>query len=310
VFPIRGADGAFRPFLTRVVPTFDSNGKVVRWFGTNTDISEQQKAALALQEANSNLEMRVNKRTSELEARNSEALVQSKRLQELSAHLMRAQDDERRRISRELHDSLGQYLAHAKMHAESLRRSDATEKETQSLSHLVDTLDKCLTETRTISHLLHPPLLDEMGFSPAAKWYVDAFSERSGIKVNLNTSHELKRLPDTVELALFRILQESLTNIHRHSHSQSAEIQVELRTDDIMLQVKDYGEGIPPELLERLRSNGGSGIGFRSMRERIIELGGRFEIESDKNGTLIRVTAPLRDISHKTAIVHRKPAGV
>jgi len=294
VCPLRGADGAFRPFLTRALPTFDSNGKVVRWFGTNTDISEQRKAEVALQQANSNLETRVKERTAELERRNSEVLVQSAQLQELSVHLMHAQDDERRRISRELHDSLGQYLAHAKMSVDSLRRADAPEKEKQNFSRLVDTLDKCLTETRTLSHLLYPPFLDELGFSSAAKWYVEGFSERSGIQVNVNIPQELERLPDALQLALFRILQESLTNIHRYSHSQSAEIQVELGTDEIRLQVKDYGQGIPPEILERFKSSGsGSGVGLRSMRERIIELGGRFDLQSDKNGTLIRATAPL-----------------
>ena len=291
---VRGADGAFRPFLTRALPTFDSNGKVVRWFGTNTDISEQRKAEVALQQANSNLETRVKERTAELERRTSEVLVQSAQLQELSVHLMHAQDDERRRISRELHDSLGQYLAHAKMSVESLRRADAPEEERQSFSRLVDTLDQCLTETRTLSHLLYPPFLDEVGFSSAAKWYVEGFSERSGIQVNVNIPHELERLPDALQLALFRILQESLTNIHRYSHSQSAEIEVELSTHEIRLQVKDYGQGIPPEILERFKSSGsGSGVGLRSMRERIIELGGRFDLQSDKNGTLIRATAPL-----------------
>ena len=106
--------------------------------------------------------------------------------------------------------------------------------------------------------------------------------------------HELERLPDALQLALFRILQESLTNIHRYSHSQSAEIEVELSAHEIRLQVKDYGQGIPPEILERFKSSGsGSGVGLRSMRERIIELGGRFDLQSDKNGTLIRATAPL-----------------
>ena len=294
VCPLRGADGAFRPFLTRALPTFDSNGKVDRWLGTNTDISEQRKAEVALQQANSNLETHVKERTAELERRNSEVLVQSAQLQELSVQLMQAQDDERRRISRELHDGVGQYLAHAKMSVESLRRADAPEKERESFSGLVDTLDKCLTETRTLSHLLYPPFLDEVGFSSAAKWYVEGFSERSGIQVDVNIPHELERLPGALQLALFRILQESLTNIHRYSHSQSAEIQVELGSGEIRLQVKDYGQGIPPEILERFKSSGsGGGVGLRSMRERIIELGGRFDLQSDKNGTLIRATAPL-----------------
>jgi signal transduction histidine kinase len=245
----------------------------------------------------------VKERTSELKKRNAETLAQSRELQELSVRLMHSQDDERRRISRELHDSLGQYLASAKMDIEALKRTDATEKENQSFGHLADTLDKCLSETRTISYLLHPPLLDEIGFVSAAKWYVEGFSERSGIQATLNIPQDLKRLPDVLELALFRILQESLTNVHRYSHSQSAEILVELGGDQIMLQVRDYGQGMPSELLEGFKSDSaGSGVGLRSMRERINELGGRFEIQSDKDGTLIRVTARLSDAAKKSVV--------
>jgi len=308
VFPLRGADGAFRPFLTRVVPTFDSNGKVVRWFGTNTDISDQQIAALALQEANSNLEKRVKERTSDLEKRNVAISTQSRQLHELSAHLLQAQDDERRKISRELHDSLGQYLAHAKMALLTLERPDATEKENESFLRLTETIEKCLTETRTIAHLLHPPLLDELGLFAASKVYVEGFSERSGIPVTLNATPELKRLPFELELGLFRILQESLTNIHRHAHTSSVDIQLKLGADNITLQVKDYGKGMPAELLEQFRTNGtGGGIGLLSMRERISELSGRLEIQSDESGTLIEATAPLPDSAQKSAVVSSKP---
>lgn len=215
-------------------------------------------------------------------------------LRDLSSKLMRSQDDERRRISRELHDSVGQYLAHAKMSLTALKRPDATEKETKSFLQMMDDLDRCLVETRTISHLLHPPLLDEVGFASAAKWYVDGFSERSSIQVNLDIPDGMKRLPGALELVLFRILQESLTNIHRHSHSQSADIQLELDGAQVKLEVRDHGKGMSPQLLKQFRSDGtGSGVGLRSMRERISELGGRLDIQSDTNGTLIEVTAPL-----------------
>jgi len=295
IFPLRGADHEFRSFLTLVSPMRDADGKVVRWFGTNTDITEQRNAELALQEANSNLERHVKERTSELETRNTEILAQSKQLQELSVELMQAQDEERRRISRELHDSLGQYLAHAKMSAEALKKADATEKERKSVEHMIETLDKCLTETRTLAHLLHPPLLEEIGLVSAAQWYAEGFSERSGIRANVKIPHETRRLPSALELGLFRILQESLTNVHRHSKSQSVDIELLLDANEVILQVKDYGPGMPPELLQRVRgkSGTGGGVGLKSMRERISELGGRFEIESDKNGTLIRVAVPL-----------------
>ena len=212
----------------------------------------------------------------------------------LAVDVIRAQDEERRRISRELHDSVGQYLAYAKMSLEALERPDATEKETQAIAQVSDILEKCLSETRTISYLLHPPLLDEVGFSSAAKWYVEGVSKRSGIQVNLNIPHEMKRLPDALELVLFRILQECLTNIHRHANCKSALIQVELGADEIALQIRDDGQGMPPELLERFRTSGaGVGVGLNSMRERISELNGRFEIQSGKKGTLVRAAIPL-----------------
>src|SRR5260370_15364260 len=224
-------------------------------------------------------------------------------VRELSSRLLRSQDDERRKISRELHDSLGQYLASAKMSLETLKRPEATEKEQQSFLHLVDTLDKCLTETRTIAHLLHPPLLVELGLSAASKLYVEGFSERSGIPVTLTITPELKRLPFALELGLFRILQESLTNIHRHARSSSVDIQMEIGADHIKLQVKDYVQGLCSEILEKFRTNStGIGVGLRSMRERITELSGRFEIQSDKNGTSIDVTIPLPDSAKKSAV--------
>jgi two-component system, NarL family, sensor kinase len=167
----------------------------------------------------------------------------------------------------------------------------------------METLDACLTETRTISYLLHPPLLNEVGLPSTAKWYVQGFSERSGIPVNLIVANELKRLPDALEIALFRILQESLTNIHRHAHSQSVDIQLELDAEFVTLKVKDYGKGMSSDLLERFTSDGGGGgVGLRSMRERISELGGKFEIQSDKNGTQIKATVPLSDPAKKSRV--------
>jgi two-component system CheB/CheR fusion protein len=244
------------------------------------DITERRHAQRELEQSHADLETLVERRTTAV--------------RNLSSSLLSSQDDERRRIARELHDSIGQYLASAAMSVAVLKRPDATEKETETFSLLSDILEKCSTETRTISYLLHPPLLDELGFASAAKWYVEGFSQRSGIQVNFNIPPTLKRLSVALELVLFRILQESLTNIHRHSQSRSADIRLKLDAGKITLEVTDYGQGMPPELIERFRSNDGGGVGLRSMRERISELGGRFEIQSDKNGTRIRVTAPLR----------------
>lgn len=214
-------------------------------------------------------------------------------VRKLSADLIHLQDDERRRISRELHDTVGQYLAHAKMSLDTLNRPDATEQEAQAVAHVAETLDKCLSETRTISYLLHPALLDEVGLAFSAKWYAQGFSQRSGIGVNLHIPHDLKRLPGAAELVLFRILQESLTNIHRHAQSKSVDVQVELGDGEVTLEVRDYGKGIPLEFLERFRNGGGGGVGLRSMRERVSELNGRFEIESGNDGTTIRAAIPV-----------------
>ncbi len=214
-------------------------------------------------------------------------------LHHLSSRLFRLQDEERRRIARELHDSLGQYLSALKINLDMLEQSGGP-PDSRFYAETQELIQKCIAETRTLSHLLHPPLLDEMGFRSAAQWYVDGFAKRSGINVTLNIPAELERLPDPVEIALFRVLQETLTNVHRHSRSSAAEIQVVLGKSDVSLEVKDYGCGIPPSLLERFEQTGtGAGIGFAGMRERARELGGYFQIRSDDHGTSVSVTIPL-----------------
>jgi PAS domain S-box-containing protein len=226
-----------------------------------------------------------------------------------SARLILTQEEERKRIARELHDSLGQSLAFAKMNLDSLRRPEATEKENQTLACLADALDTCLTETRTISHLLFPPLLDELGLVSAANVFVDGFSARSGIHVNLDIPPDLKRLPPALELGLFRILQESLVNVHRHSHSTSVDIQLRL-SGEVTLEVRDHGQGMPAESLKRFRANmAGRSVGLRGMETRVSELGGRFDIQSDKRGTLIRVTVPLPEEVKKTVAACGKLGG-
>jgi PAS domain S-box-containing protein len=214
-------------------------------------------------------------------------------LQNLSSRLLRMQDDEHRRIARELHDSLGQYLAALKMNLEMYRNSQA-EAADAIYSEIEQITDRCISETRTLSHLLHPPLLDELGFAAAAKWYVEGFAKRSGIAVTLELPSNLERLPENAEVVLFRVLQEALTNIHRHATSPKAEIQLAISDVEISLQVRDHGQGIPAELLERIQKTGGAmGVGLSGMRERVSEMSGRLEISSDRQGTLVRVTIPI-----------------
>jgi signal transduction histidine kinase len=212
-------------------------------------------------------------------------------LRQLTARLLHMQDEERRKFSRELHDSLGQYLVGVKMSLDMVSRSRPMDG---LLTGAIQLLDQSIAETRTISHLLHPPLLDEVGFASAAKWYIEGFSERSGIEVKLEMPENLARLPRPLELGLFRVLQESLTNIHRHSKSAKAEVTLNLLPDRVVFQVKDYGRGVPQELLKTFRTKGTSfGVGLTGMRERVRELGGRLEIQSNLSGTQISATIPL-----------------
>jgi signal transduction histidine kinase len=214
------------------------------------------------------------------------SLESQESLRLLSTRLLHIQDEERRKFSREVHDSLGQYLNLVKMSLSTLaNRYSAAE-----LSESLEYLDRCIAETRTISYLLHPPLLDEMGFAFAAKWFLDGFAQRSGIQVASQIPDDMARLPHSIELALFRVLQECLTNIHRHSGSPRAEISIERTPREITLRIRDYGKGIPPELLERFRASGSRvGVGLAGMRERVREQGGHLDIESSEAGTIIAV---------------------
>lgn len=260
--------------------------------------------------------LRENCRTREYEALNAnlERMVEDRTsaLRALSSNLLRAQDEDRRKIARDLHDSLGQYVAHAKMSVEFLiRKPEKSEDETRQLSEIAGELGHCLSEIRTTSYLLHPPVLDVLGFASAAKSYVEGFSQRSGIQVNLRIPRELGRLSDNMELVLFRTLQESLTNVLRHANSQSVDVQATLYDNRAELEVRDYGKGMPPDLLNRLTTIGEStGIGLSAMRERIRQLDGRLDIQSDENGTSIRASIPLpRDRSHEKQKLRRIAAG-
>ncbi len=208
----------------------------------------------------------------------------------LSTRLLQLQDDERRKFSRELHDSIGQYLAATKMVLASLAAGNEGDRR---YTECLNLLDESLKEIRTISHLLHPPGLDEAGFTAAAKWYAEGFAKRSGVELEINIAEPPNRLPRDVEIALFRVLQESLTNIHRHSKSSSAAIVFTAAPDHAALSITDFGLGIPKDVLDRFRLSGTSGVGLAGMRERIRELRGAFEVESSNTGTCVQVTVPL-----------------
>lgn len=275
----RHKDGSVIDVSLTISPVKDPAGHVVGASKVARDISERKKAEKELQRARDRLESMVEQRTASV--------------RQLSLKLLTVQDEEHRSLSRELHDSVGQHLAGIKMDVDRLRKTKATKQQGEMLSQLSESLEKCMSETRTISHLLHPPWIDELGFAAAAKWYAEGFAERSGIKVNAHLSNQSHRLPRSVELPLFRILQASLSNVHRHAESPSVDVRFSINAGEAKLEVKDYGKGIDPELFGRLNDSGaGSGIGLAGIRERLRELGGRLEIESDKSGTLIRAVIP------------------
>lgn len=199
------------------------------------------------------------------------------------------QDDERKRIARELHDSVGQLLAAIGMNISvvQLQSHKLDAEGMRAVSENAMLVEQVSREIRTISHLLHPPLLDVAGLVSALRWYVDGFSERSKIKVDLDIPPDFGRLPDEVEIAIFRIVQECLTNIHRHSGSDSATIALAKQNDSLTVQVKDNGKGIPKEKQRDLLESGRAGIGFGGMRERLRQLNGSLDIQSEGRGTTV-----------------------
>ncbi len=229
-------------------------------------------------------------------------------VRKLSAHILRIQDAERRRLARELHDGLGQIFAGLNMEIDLfLRNTPLDEEQRETVASIQKTVAEGLSQTRTISYLLHPPMLDEFGFEQAAKWYVEGFSARSKIDVALKFSQSFPRLPEATELVLFRIIQEALTNVHRHSGSARAEICASLHPDRVNLVVRDSGNGIPPDTLKGIEeSSTGAGVGLGGMRERVAELGGYLTIESNAAGTVLNVSLPFA--TEQTSFTDRGPS--
>jgi signal transduction histidine kinase len=220
--------------------------------------------------------------------------ITEKALRELSARSLRLQDEERRRFARDLHDSTGQTLAALKMSLAALNNVVSKVPQVPALMNDLNGLaDQAIQEIRTTSHLLHPPMLDEVGFSSAAQWYVDGFTKRSGIKTNLELAVR-PRLTKDEELVFFRILQESLTNVLRHSGSKSVDIRLDSNNEDAILTIRDYGKGIPTRTLTSFQETAaGVGVGLGGMKQRVRELGGHLAVASDTKGTCIIATLPL-----------------
>jgi signal transduction histidine kinase len=237
--------------------------------------------------AQNDLEEMVKQRTAELDAANQS-------LDELTARLMKLQDEERRRIARELHDSVGQTLAALSMNLSTIGGDLARLMKTASaVTDSAALVADMTADIRTISYLLHPPLLDEAGLSSALRWYIEGFAERSGIKVDLNVPEDFLALPRDLETAIFRLVQECLTNIHRHSKSPVARVRVASSGGDVRVEVEDEGQGIAPEKQVEIMSTGLPGVGVRGMRERLRQLGGNLEIKSAGAGQGTVVVAQL-----------------
>jgi PAS domain S-box-containing protein len=437
-FPLRSKAGAYRWFLSRALPIKDAEGKVVRWFGTNTDVTVQRQMERALRESRDELEKRVAERTTALSEANEilkAEIAERKRIEErlitqteilqsserefstlvenspdiiarldhdlryiyispgleratgispeqfigrtsrevplkdydwqsfeascreaikekrtihravdyggrnywtrlipelapngtvesvmtisedvtdrvraekqliqLTSQMFRLQDEERRRIARELHDGTAQNLFGISINLAKLNQMTGGTTETKELIEECESLgNKTLQEIRTLSYLLHPPLLDEAGLVSALQWYVQGFTKRSGIYVDL-VAQPMDRLPPDVELALFRIVQESLTNVRRHSGSETASIRLETRSGETVLEIQDRGRGMPTEKSsEDVNEIIEMGVGIPGMRQRLVQLGGRLDVTSNSHGATITAVVPLTNGAHHVA---------
>jgi PAS domain S-box-containing protein len=283
-------DGREMAIGDSAAPIRDGTGKISGVVLVFHDVTQQRQVETELRESNQllsesrdHLERRVKERTLELDTANEN-------LRGLSASLLQMRDEEQRRLARELHDSVGQLIAAISMNigavmGEAHKLSPAIAK---CVSENAELLEEVSREIRTISHLLHPPLLDETGLASALRWYADGFSERSKIKVELEMPPDFGRLPNDAEIAVFRIIQECLTNIHRHSGSATATISIQREGGWLVVQVQDDGKGIPEERQRELTGVGRAGVGLRGMRERLRQLGGTLEILSEGKGTVVK----------------------
>jgi PAS domain S-box-containing protein len=257
----------------------DASGNLIGFGKVTRDVTDKMKVERALEHA-------------------QRRLHESERsLRQLSVHLLRMQDQERQRIGRELHDSLGQYLSVLKMKLDSVDFSgeSATNAAQNDISECAGLAETCIREVRTISYLLFPPFLEERGLGAAIGWFLEGFTQRSGIQTTADISPDSQRLPADLELVLYRVLQEALTNVHRHSESPTAEVRLARNAESAVLEITDHGKGLPAEVLEESQSNwtGSRGVGLRGMNERVRQVGGTFDITSNGSGTTLRVSVPV-----------------
>ena len=293
-------DGSSVDVSMTISPVRDGAGKIVGASKIAHDITERKRIEHELQESDQRfrelsgaLDTQVQFRTQELRRRNAEILQQSDQLKDLSARLTHAQDEERRRIARELHDSAGQNLAALGMKLSQIENDAKRDpaRLSKSIEDAQNLIQSLTQEIRTTSYLLHPPMLDESGLASALRWYIDGLVERSDLSIELNIPNDLERLGPDVELAIFRQVQECLTNVHRHSGSKTAAVTINRQADKIYAEVRDEGKGISKQKLAEIQSQG-AGVGIRGMRERARQCGGELIVDSNALGTKITAIFP------------------
>jgi PAS domain S-box-containing protein len=287
-YRLRSKDGEYRWFRSRAIPIRDDHGQIVKWYGTCSDIHDSKVLEQSIRDSATELERMVDRRTDEL--------------RRLSVRLMTMQDQERRRIARDLHDGLGQELAVAKMVVDKMMLQKPAPFADDGWSQASAIIERAIQQVRTMSHLLHPPLLDEVGLLSALNWFVEGLAKRSGIEASLEVRPRVfPRLSNDVETAVFRIVQEALTNVFRHSGARKVWITLGQKEKHITVAVRDDGKGIGQGIAEQRPDSVGVGIG--GMRQRAKEFGGDVRLTNANPGTLVELTIPFSGVLREDAAV-------
>lgn len=287
-YRMRSRDKLYRWFRARAVPIRDEKGEITRWYGTCSDIHDSKLLEQSIRESATKLEKMVDERTAEL--------------RELSVRLMTMQDQEHRRIARELHDGLGQELAVAKIVLDSALQQDlpATKR---ACTEAISIIDRAIQQVRSMSHLLHPPLLDEVGLLSAISWYIDGLSERSGIQTSLQVEpRDFPRLSPDLETAIFRIVQEALTNVFRHAAANHVWVTLTQRGVQTVVSVRDDGRGIGAKIADLQPDS--LGVGIRGIKQRAKEFGGELRVSNANPGTIVEVMIPSPIVAESTTLVN------